>query len=214
MATRQLVDIYAVRHGVTLWNLEHRYLGHSDQPLHEDCIMDLFALKLRMEDVHYDRILSSDLLRCRQTLDILQPQGLEDAKADIRLREANFGLWEGKTYKQLKDEPSYQIWLDDWMNNAPPDGESGSEVKQRVLDCVLAEFDDLTSTSKDGETQSMLIVTHGGVIRMLLHHFWPNIPFWSWRAGHGELLQWTIEKRGEWICCSSPEALIQENESI
>ncbi|MEX2416739.1 MAG: histidine phosphatase family protein [Paenibacillaceae bacterium] len=214
MAVVQLVDIYAVRHGVTLWNLEHKYLGHTDQPLHEEYIMDLLPLKKQMKGLAFNRILSSDLLRCRQTLDVLQPQGLEYAKVDARLREIHFGLWEGKTYEQMKEEPLYQSWLDDWMKKTPPKGESGSAVKQRVLDCMLAELDELTGSSKDGQVKCLLVVTHGGVIRMLLQYFWPDIPFWSWRVQNGKMLKWTIEKRGEWICCSSPEALMQANGNI
>lgn len=213
MATVQLVDVYAVRHGVTLWNLEHKYLGHTDQPLMEERVMDLLPLKEQIKDHSFDRVLSSDLLRCRQTLEILQPQGIEDPKLDIRLREVHFGLWEGKTYDQLKEEPLYQNWLDDGMMNAPPAGESGVAVKKRVLDYMLAELDDLASSSKDGSKKSLFVVTHGGVIRMLLHYFWPDIPFWSWKVENGKLLKWTIEKKGEWICCSSQEALIRESEN-
>ena len=48
-------------------------------------------------------------------------------------RETGFGIFEGHTYEELKDDPAYQLWLDTAGEIPPPGGESKAAQKIRTL---------------------------------------------------------------------------------
>ena len=63
------MELVAVRHGITAWNLERRYQGQQDIPLlFPDAEDGLLALRDALVDEQFDAIYSSDLNRCQQTL--------------------------------------------------------------------------------------------------------------------------------------------------
>ena len=65
----------------------------------------------------------------------------------------DFGIFEMRSYEELKDTPEYQTWLaGDNEANIPPNGESGVQMRKRVLN-ALADLKEDTC-----------IITHGGVI--------------------------------------------------
>lgn len=199
------LSIFLVRHGLTKWNVEQRYLGHTDLSLLEHKKKELIGLKSMVKGVYFDNIYCSDLIRCRETLDFLIPHA--KTHIDARIRELDFGDWEGKTYFQLKNDEAYSKWLDNWYNLAPPNGESGEQFSNRI-DSFMS---DLFNLSEQG---NVLIVSHGGVIRYFLSKIIQEKTFWEWKIKHGKairiLLTW---KKGEWICSSWSEVPMPENEA-
>lgn len=160
--------IFLVRHGETDWNLAGRLQGSHDIPLN-DLGREQAAETARVVERlsggarHLDFV-ASPLSRAAQTMAILRAElGLPpDAfRRDARLREITFGRWEGSTWPELRrrDPASLAARDADPWNFSPPGGESYAELSTRVLEAI-AEL-----------TGDAVVVTHGGVVRAMLHAF-------------------------------------------
>lgn len=136
------LELVLIRHGQTKWNVEHRYLGHTDLPLLPDASERLsqpqqqICMQTELSGGFW-RVFCSDLLRCRETLAFVAPSLEQDAVYDQRLREMNFGAWEGCTYEQLKDNSLYRRWIDDPSKVTPPEGESWTAFDARLRSFLL-----------------------------------------------------------------------------
>lgn len=201
MAIVQPVDLVVVRHGLTAWNQERRYQGRRDIPLTmPEALPGLERLRRYLADARFDAVHCSDLMRCRQTLaHLAEGRAWPAAQADARLRELDFGDYEGCTYDELKDLPGYRAWVDSQGEQAPPGGESAAAMRERLA----AWLDDLLATAPMEQRRRILVVTHGGVIRELRRRF-ETIDFWQGSVGQAEGYRWQLEQReGEWRCTSS-----------
>ena len=182
------MTIYLIRHGKTEANERHLYCGRTDLPLSE-------AGRAELEKLHYDienvRFLTSGMKRTNETLRIL----FWDVpyEEDPRFREVDFGIFEMHSYEELKDTPDYQAWLTgDNDTNVPHDGESGVQMRERVLQ-ALSEIQEDTC-----------IITHGGVIAAIMEHLFPeerkNRYQWQPKPGYG----YRIEMPRYWGIPDSP----------
>ena len=165
------MTVYLIRHGKTEANEKRLYCGSTDLPLSEHGREDL-------QNLHYDipnvRFLTSGMKRANETLKILF--GDVAYEEDARFREVDFGLFEMRSYAQLKDEPEYQTWITgDNEANVPPNGESGLQMKRRVLEA----FSELK--------EDTCLVTHGGVIATIMEHLFPqeNKTRYEWQPDNG-----------------------------
>ena len=153
-----------VRHGETDLNREHRMQGRTDRPLNDRGRRQLGALAERLRDERIDAAWASDLVRARDSARILAaPHGLAVSE-DPRLREQDFGDWEGAVWPGLESVAAPGD-VDRFLADAdfhPPGGESKSEVLAR-LDSFFAERFAVAA----GET--ILVVSHGGPVQVLLH---------------------------------------------
>ena len=52
----------------------------------------------------------SPMKRCIQTAELIYPKN--QITQEVLLKECDFGIFEGKTYEELKDREEYQAWLD------------------------------------------------------------------------------------------------------
>ena len=172
--------IYLIRHGKTEANEKHLYCGSTDLSLSE-------AGRTELQNIHYDiknvRFLTSGMKRTNETLQILF--GDVPYEVDPRFREVDFGIFEMHSYDELKDTPEYQIWLTgDNEVNIPPEGESGAQMKQRVLE-AFSEIKEDTC-----------IITHGGVIAAIMENLFPeenkNRYQWQPQNGHGYSLKGNV----------------------
>lgn len=202
------VDLFLVRHSITEWNQQKRYLGHTNQSVVKEELHTLDWLKNVLQKTRFDHVYTSDLLRCQETFDYLDlPTKMS---VDHRLREMNFGDWEGKTYNELKDVKVYQNWLNNLEGTSVPNGESFSIFKARIDSFFHDFFHHLNSLE---DTQKFLIITHGGVIRYAVSTFIASTSFWDISIPHGQGLQLSFDKKeGEWSCSSFSEVLSQEKE--
>ena len=207
MAAAGCLELVVVRHGLTQWNLERRYQGQRDIPLQlPDAAAGLERLRQALEAYRFDTVHCSDLVRCRQTLaHLVEGRGEANmARFDSRLRELNFGVYEGCTYAELAELPTYRAWIDSAGEQAPPGGESTAELRQRLS----AWFADLLIELQEKTTQQnrhrALVITHGGVIRELRRRF-EGIGFWegSVSQAEGRLFTFTLDDREQWQCSSS-----------
>jgi alpha-ribazole phosphatase len=105
-------------------------------------------------------VITSDLARAVDSAHILAAAWHLSIDVDPRLRELNFGDWEGRAWDALEREDGARLsaWMQDWVHVAPPGGESFEALAVRAIACGT----DLS----DGT----LVVAHAGSIRALLCH--------------------------------------------
>jgi alpha-ribazole phosphatase len=194
------LELILIRHGRTQWNKEKRYLGHTDMGILQSSRNDLVPLRKELEGRSFSKVFCSDLKRCRETLDIIHPTSLGKVVFDVRLREMDFGDWEGQTYEQLRHSSAYREWLEDPHSMTPPRGESWEHFSARLeefmenLRCFMEENNNEHSVS------SVLIITHGGVIRQLSSMSIPGSTFWDFTADTGSLLSLKLSlHEGKWV---------------
>lgn len=156
--------LYIVRHGETEWNKIGRYQGITNVPLNENGIAQAKACGNALKDIHFDRILSSDLSRALVTAETIRGNRQLEIKTDERLREINFGDWEKLLFTEIEER-----WpgLINQMYRRPdivkvPNGESFQEVQDRAWSAV-SDF-----LNENNEDETILITCHGGTIRTIL----------------------------------------------
>lgn len=174
-------EIYLIRHGRTEANEKWLYCGSTDLFLSEKGVEDLKSISY---DVPEDTLfITSGMNRTEQTLNILF--GDVHHRIDERFREVDFGIFEMKSYESLKEQAVYQEWISgDNEKNVPPKGESGEQMKKRVLE-GLGEL--------QKEQHPVVLVCHGGVIAAIMEYLYPeegrNRYQWQPKPGHGYLLK-------------------------
>lgn len=158
--------LYLVRHGQTDWNKVHKITGQSDIPLNDEGKLQAKELSKSLQDVHFDAIFSSDLIRAKQTAEILAAERQLAIETSHLMRERNFGSIEGHATDELRALiDSYRKLSDKEINAHKIDEayESNDELIGRVI-TFLREV----SVAYMGK--KVLIVTHGSVLRTLLIH--------------------------------------------
>jgi probable phosphoglycerate mutase len=152
--------VLVARHGETDWNAEHRFQGHADQPLNARGRAQAEALADLLDPVPLAAVVSSDLVRARDTAELVAARHGLSVRVEPELREVDVGTWTGRTEPELrKAEPeAYARWrtgLPGWI-----DGETYEQMAVRVVEALLrvaAEYED------DG--RPILLVGHGATIR-------------------------------------------------
>lgn len=159
-----MAKLFIVRHGETDWNIEKRTQGISNnQPLNEKGMFQAKALAKRFEAIPVDVIYSSDLKRSYDTAyEIAKAKNLP-LFTDTRLREMNFGKWEGLTSSDIEKMYGsiYEIWRSKPMEAMIPDGETLLMLKERILKSV----DEIINTHNG---KNIAIVSHGISCKVLI----------------------------------------------
>ena len=124
------MKLLLVRHGQTDWNINRRFQGQSDVPLNEVGRQQATALANRLSREHIDVLFASDLQRAHETARIIAAQHACEIRLDARLREINFGAWEGLTYDEIKhNDPAVLAAREaDIFTTAAPDGETLNQL--------------------------------------------------------------------------------------
>ncbi|HJU51758.1 MAG TPA: histidine phosphatase family protein [Acidimicrobiia bacterium] len=142
-----------LRHGQAEGNADHRFIGQTDVPLDVLGRHQAQALAKRLVALPISRIVSSDLIRARDTIAPgAEALGLA-VETDVRLREIANGEWSGLLPAEIKSG-----WPDLWQQYVDgedvdrPGGENWRQVRSRVVECVaeLAGKDDLVAISTHG----------------------------------------------------------------
>jgi broad specificity phosphatase PhoE len=108
---------------------------------------------------------SSDLRRARDSAQILTRRWGLALSTDARLREMNFGEWEGRTWQELEQADTDRLgrWMSNWTSTRAPGGESFADVVARTS----AWVDDWIANDRSAEGTTV-IVAHAGSIRAIL----------------------------------------------
>lgn len=159
---REPTRLFALRHGQTAWNAEHRIQGHADIPLDEIGQRQAARLAQALAGEELAAIYSSDLLRARATADALAAASGLAVQADAALRERAFGRFEGATFTEIEQRWPEEAarWRRREIDFGPGGGESLLGFSAR---CVPA----LTQLAARHPGEAIAIVAHGGVLDCL-----------------------------------------------
>jgi len=152
-----------IRHGETIWNAERRYQGVSDVPLSARGALQAQRLAARLARESIGFIYSSDLERAWQTAARIAAEQGVPVRAEPRLREMDFGEWEGLTYAEIQERQPQALarWERDPSGVAPPGGEHLMHLAARVQAM-------LEGLRQHNDAETVLLVSHGGPLRVLL----------------------------------------------
>lgn len=155
--------ILLIRHGETAWNAERRLQGHLDIALNAEGARQAALLAAALAPEGIDHIVSSDLLRARQTAEaIAGPRGMA-VGIDPALRERCYGGFEGLLYSEIaaRFPLEFAAWqardVDGVLPLGANRGETFREFYERVISAVMAH-----AAAHPGKT--VALVAHGGVL--------------------------------------------------
>lgn len=173
------MEIYIVRHGETLWNREKRLQGSADIALSSYGRELAIETGKQLSDISFDRVFSSPLKRAYETACLIRPMQAEEIITDDRLRELNFGVYEGRTMQELKEDPAgyFQYFFDaPEKYRAPEQGESLETLCLRAADFLTTAIEPLAAVCN-----RIMIVAHGAINKALMMHVkgQPMKDFWA-----------------------------------
>jgi alpha-ribazole phosphatase len=158
-----LTKLLLVRHGETIWNHVSRYQGHTDVELSDTGREQARLLADRLSTEKITAVYSSDLKRAYETASILAAPHQLRVQIAEELREINFGVWEGLTYKEISEK--YKELAEKWYQSPAtvriPKGETFVELKERAYNAVLKLL-------KENDPGTIIVVAHGGTIRAII----------------------------------------------
>lgn len=126
---------------------------------------------------HPDRIVTSPATRARETAALFDTcrEDLPRCEVEPRLREMDFGSWEGQRWNDIP-RAALDQWAADLMDARPHGGENPAQVMSRI-----GEWADALDIESD---QRLWVVTHAGPMRMLAAH-WLGLTL-------AQTLQWSL----------------------
>jgi len=151
------VKITLVRHSEVITEYQGKYNGYIDISLSKKGKSDAKELAKKLQDVEFDRIYCSDLLRAKETLEAfdyrVEPIYTEE------LREKSWGRHEGKSFQEIQAEGIEYKDFEQWISAL--DGEDFTSYTKKIqkyfYDTIFKE-----------DATHILVVTHSGVIKTLL----------------------------------------------
>lgn len=160
------IELTFVRHGMIKGNMEHRYIGKTEEALCAKGREELKGKKAHLRDADKDVkvVFVSPMRRCLESAEILYPG--KKYVAIPEWREMDFGLFEGKNYKDLEGNADYQKWIDSNGTLPFPGGESREKFKKRVEQGFLKMIQILKENEE--KPYRAAAVVHGGTIMALL----------------------------------------------
>src|SRR5262245_57202743 len=194
--------LIVVRHGETDWTRDGRYAGARDIPLN--------ALGLRQTEAtaaalvrSVAAVYASPLERARMTAEIIAKPHRLEVTTRAAFREMSFGPWEGLTRAEVAVAfpDLYRTWGSTPHLVVLPGGETLAEVHARVQE-------GLGELRGEREGQTVVLVTHGVVIRMLVLHALGLGPdrLWSLEASPAGITE--IEYDGDWATIHRMNTLV------
>lgn len=179
-----------LRHGET-------ELGGGLRGSTDDALTDAGWAQLRAavaDGSRWDRLISSPLQRCARFAEELAAQHGVPLSLEPDLQELHFGAWEGRSTAELMQtsaEDLGRFWRDPY-GFTPPEGEPLLAFEARVLGALQR-----LQARHAGER--LLLVTHGGVIRLLLARArgLPRNNLLQVAVGHAERYQLRLDEQGQ-----------------
>jgi broad specificity phosphatase PhoE len=164
--TKTQTRLLLVRHGQTSWNAAGLWQGHGNPDLTAEgrAEADRLARALGEEkDSPWTKVVTSDLARAHQTAVAVADLLSIPIEIDLRLRELDVGTWSGLSRSEIasRDLETLRAFERGEPMVRPGGGESRIEIRERTHEFVCDLVDHFAG-------QSMIVVTHLGVIRALV----------------------------------------------
>lgn len=177
--------ITLIRHGAT--TQPGHYHGRSDIPLSDH---GMRAMRRAMGEERFDHVVSSPLRRCAAFAQDFAALHDVPFALDADWMEIGFGAWEGKTAAEIMaDSPTAlkSFWRDP-IGHPPPGGEALESAADRVLH----------AWKRLPQAPSVLVVTHGGAMRLLFCRLMglPLSALWRIELNHVARLEFLVDEAG------------------
>ena len=157
-----------MRHGQTDWNLDQRWQGHADPPLNELGRKQARAVAESLAGRPFEALYSSDLLRARETAEIIGRRLGLQVELESALREVDVGEWSGLTHAEIAERfPDGTRRRREGLT-----GWERGEAIEAMSDRVVGALRGIAASHPGG---LVAVVTHGGPMRAV------------WLAGGGTL---------------------------
>lgn len=182
--------LYFMRHAESEANISDILASQLDFPLTEKGKLDAIQIAKEVLQAHsIDHIITSPLMRAKQTAEPFEKLSGLIAETDIRVIEQDLGKYAGKTYAQLNHEVDYchdrsLRWK--WI----PEGKG--ESYEMIAERLKPFFDEMFRC----ENKHILIITHAVTMRMIksiLLNILPDYP--SDIAHNGEIWEVKLERK-------------------
>ena len=171
------MQIYLFRHGQTPGNAASRYLGVTNEPLSE---LGIQTAQAAGYDPTVTEVLVTPLLRTQMTAAILFPKARQ--RVCPGLREMDFGAFEGRSAREMSDDPDFRWWVEQTRCMGPcPHGEARMVFQHRVCAAFRREVE----KAMEAKTERLYLVVHGGTIMSIMSRFArPEADYFDWRLGN------------------------------
>ena len=178
------MNIWLIRHGLTLPGEEGRYQGFLDESLSEKG-----KLQLEQAPQEPSHVYTSPAKRARETASILFP--CADQICIPGLWEMNFGVFEGRTFKEIENDARYREWVDGMCLGRCPGGESRASFSERVCNAFLDVLSqERERQQRDSAENDLFIVSHGGTQMAALSR---------WGSPHKDYFAWQTPCASGWL---------------
>ena len=157
------MNLYVVRHGETIWNVERKVQGITDVPLTDKGRSEAKELQDLISTLNIDVVISSPLDRARETAKILINSKLP-INTDDRIKERDWGMNEGALIDTVDRWDCWDVILNTKVQNI--------ECIQDFMDRVSNFIEEIKIKHKD---KNVLVVTHSAVSRVI-HYLLGIIP--------------------------------------
>ncbi|MCY4018577.1 MAG: histidine phosphatase family protein [Chloroflexi bacterium] len=163
--------VLLIRHGETDFNRERRLQGVMQIPLNERGRNQAHSVARYLKGLSIDALYTSPILRAHETAEIIGNCIGLPPHSDERLREIEFGLFEGLTFGEVEDlfPAAHHNWSTGYLAFKAPEGESRHDVQRRMR----AAWDDLTANA---DHKTIALVSHGSAIAIFLGSMYAILP--------------------------------------
>jgi probable phosphoglycerate mutase len=176
-----VTELVLLRHGESVWNAEHRYQGQQGTGLSALGRQQAKQAAEYLRSFEFDAIVASDLQRVQETLQpYLDTRDHLPVRVDKRWREIDVGTWGGRTFTDVyADEPDVVDAFARGEDVARGGGETFAQLRARVWEAATQLADHATTADGaggavdadagarvGGRVRRVLVVTHGGPIRV------------------------------------------------
>lgn len=168
--------IYLTRHGETDWNEKRLIQGHTDIPLNKKGEKQAKELGKELKNINFNVAFSSDLLRAKNTAEIIIAKKKINVGTIKALRERNFGRFEGKHLIELRKTfgEVMLITVEKQKKLQLFDVENDEEIIARLIPFMK-------KIASNYLGKNVLMVTHGGLLRAFLSYVDYKIPEYTER---------------------------------
>jgi probable phosphoglycerate mutase len=170
--------LYLMRHGETLFNVQHKIQGYCDSPLTELGIEQAKRVAHYFKDIHLDYAYCSTSERASDTLELVTKNKIPYTRVK-GLKERNFGMFEGEREAIHLKKHFDTIY-----------GEYGGETTVQVSDRVVKTITDIM---KKENHNSVLMVSHSGSIRIFSLNYVSEERFGTMQMPNCCILKFEVE---------------------
>jgi probable phosphomutase (TIGR03848 family) len=159
-----MATLLLLRHGRTTANASGGLAGRQPVELDDSGRAQAQKVGERLRPLPLAAVVTSPLIRCRQTLDLALPDAQPVVEED--LTEAGYGDWEGQTLKTLAKEPLWRVVQSHPSAVVFPNGEAMAAMSARAIAAVRKW--DARVTAESGPEALWLACSHGDVIKAIV----------------------------------------------